>query len=105
MKKQKPILKRVGKPGSWTSYALCRSDARFVSYNPVDVQEAKEICSSCTVRRDCIISTKDGQSFFMAAGTTRFDRLLLSRREVDSLDERVIGDPEIAISEILRRER
>lgn len=89
----------------WSASALCKSDSRFVSYDITDISEAKEVCSRCSVRVDCIKATSDNNSYFMAAGTTRLDRLILSRREVESVDESIIGSPEIAISKVLQRER
>jgi hypothetical protein len=95
----------MNKEPHWSASALCKSDPRFVSYSMTDISEAKKICSRCSVRSDCIKSTSDNGSFFMAAGTTRLDRLMLSRREVESIDESIIGSPEIAISKVLQRER
>lgn len=68
----------------WTRDALCKDlDLRlFSSYDPKNVIKAKLVCKDCTVQKECLAFSHDINC--VSAGTSRYDRLVLLWRRVNS---------------------
>ena len=57
----------------------------FVSYDEDKIEEAKQICKTCTVQRECLSFFHE--SSVVTAGTSRYDRLeLLWKRAKNERD-------------------
>lgn len=89
----------------WTKDALCKFDKKFTSYHIDDVTEAKSICSNCTVQVPCILANEDADGSFIAAGLSKYDRLLIQWKRVEDESERNFGDSSEYVSVVMRRVR
>jgi len=89
----------------WTKDALCKFDKKFTSFHINDVEEAKSICSKCTVQVECIIANADVDGTFISAGLSKYDRLLIQWKRAESKNEENFGDSALYVSEVMRRIR
>jgi hypothetical protein len=89
----------------WTKDALCKFDKKFTSFHRDDVLEAKSICEECTVRVPCIMANAEVDGTFIAAGLSKFDRLILQWKRVEDENESIFGEDSVYISVVVRRER
>jgi hypothetical protein len=71
------------KDNHWTRDAKCKFDKKFLSFHIDDVREAKEICRTCTVQRECMMFAEEVDATFIAAGTSRYDRLVKRWKRVE----------------------
>lgn len=71
----------------WMRNAACRGmDTRlFTSFDPASIDEAKDVCRGCTVKRECLLDGFDTP--FVRAGTTRFERLSKIWHRIDHVGE------------------
>lgn len=89
----------------WIKDALCKFDKKFTSFHIDDVTFAKSVCENCTVQVECIIANAEVDGTFMAAGLSKYDRLLIQWEKVDSEDEGNFRDSSTYVSEVVRRAR
>lgn len=89
----------------WTKDALCKFDKKFTSFHIDDISFAKSVCSECTVQVECIIANAEIDGTFMAAGLSKYDRLLIQWKKVSEQDESNFRDSSVYISEVVRRVR
>ena len=68
----------------WTKDALCKFDKKFTSFHIDDINFAKSVCQNCTVQVECIIANAEVDGTFMAAGLSKYDRLLIQWEKLDS---------------------
>lgn len=76
---------------SWRDEAICASNPnahKWVSYNLDDIKYAKNGCAKCTVRKECLITALENNSFIgVVAGISEFEYLLHSWQEVTKENE------------------
>lgn len=89
----------------WTRDALCKFDKKFTSFHIDDVNFAKSVCERCSVQVECIIANAEIDGTFMSAGLSKYDRLLIQWKKVDSEDEGSFRDSSVYVSEVVRRVR
>ena len=89
----------------WTKEALCKFDKKFTSFHIDDIQEAKSICEGCQVQVECIVATAETDGSFISAGMSKYDRLLLQWKRVESANEASFRDSSAYVSVVLRRVR
>jgi hypothetical protein len=89
----------------WTKDALCKFDKKFTSFHIDDINFAKSVCQNCTVQVECIIANAEVDGTFMAAGLSKYDRLLIQWEKVDSENEGNFRDSSTYVSEVVRRAR
>ena len=91
----------------WTAYGACRStspDDLFVE--GAAQRSAREVCSGCTVRLDCLVDALDNQvPFGVWGGMTERERraLLRARPDVTSWREELSATPELVPEPARRR--
>jgi hypothetical protein len=65
---------------SWRDLALCAIDANgeyWFSYKYSDVQYAKNVCKSCTVRKECLLNMwESNPAYGVNGGFSEYDILL-----------------------------
>jgi hypothetical protein len=69
----------------WKSYAVCASDKhhyKWLSYKESDVEYAKEGCSRCEVKKECLATALVNNSFVgVIAGMSEYDLLMNTWQE------------------------
>lgn len=79
---------------SWVKQASClKTDVMesrvFFSFHPLHIIDAKGICRKCPVKGPC--AKKYGDSLFVVAGKTKYERLLEKWHRISSPDEDNFG--------------
>lgn len=89
----------------WTKDALCKFDKKFTSFHIEDITESKLICAECSVQVPCILANEDTDGSFMAAGLSKYDRLLIQWKRVEEESESNFGDSSRYVSVVMRQVR
>lgn len=91
---------------NWKSKAVCSSDKyhnKWLSYNIDDVEYAKDGCSRCTVRKECLITALQNDTFVgVIAGISEFDYLMHIWHEAVSEDESNWSRDDRVLSKLLQ---
>jgi len=81
----------VSQDNDWGHKALCRRDnfpEAWTSSRRSDMEYARQICSRCTVRPDCLFSAIYEQEFIgVNAGITEIEYLMKTWQEVEHEEE------------------
>lgn len=76
---------------NWKSEAICFGDkhsSRWTSYNINDIEYAKDGCSRCPVKRECLVSAVMNDSFVgVVAGISEYEYLTYTWREAGDVNE------------------
>lgn len=76
---------------NWRSKAICTGDTKassWLSYDIKEVEYAKEGCSRCTVRKECLITALKNNSFVgVIAGISEYDYLVHTWQEATRENE------------------
>ena len=76
---------------NWRSKAICTGDknsSNWLSYDIKNVEYAKEGCSRCTVRKECLITAIKNNSFIgVIAGISEYDYLVHTWQEAPRENE------------------
>lgn len=76
---------------NWRSKAICTGDSKsssWLSYDMKDIEYAKEGCSRCLVRKECLITALKNNSFIgVIAGISEYDYLVHTWREATRENE------------------
>lgn len=70
---------------NWVQKASCKNDknySKWLSYDLVDIDYAKKICSSCPVKKQCMIAFFNSTNVGVIGGISEYERLLMDWREV-----------------------
>lgn len=92
---------------NWRDQAICFHDKnahKWTSYNYDDVQYAKDGCSICPVRKQCLVTAMTSNSFVgVIAGISEFDFLMYTWEEVNDINESNWGTGDTAFSRLLQK--
>ena len=58
----------------------------FTSFDLEKIDQAKDICNSCPVKKECIIF--QGDTTYIAGGFTKYERLKLTWKRITSLEDK-----------------
>lgn len=77
---------------TWIDRAICSNDknpARWLSFDLKDIEYAKDGCNKCPVKKQCIMSSVNGDGLVVGviAGLSEFDRLMMDWEESKVLDD------------------
>ncbi len=89
----------------WTKEAACNFDAKFLSFDIEVVKECKAICENCPVQFECIQWLAEMDGHFISAGLSKYDRLNLQWKRVETVEESNFRGSEYYISDVVRRVR
>jgi hypothetical protein len=76
---------------SWRKKALCLIDKNskyWFSYKRDEVEYAKSVCQSCTVRKECILHMWESESFYgVNGGLSEYDVMQETWKQVNKADD------------------
>lgn len=76
---------------AWRKRALClidKNSRHWFSYKYSEVEYAKAVCQSCTVRKECLVNMWETDSFYgVNGGLSEFDIMEITWRKVKKADD------------------
>lgn len=94
---------------NWRKKAICSGDKKsssWLSYDYKDVEYAKEGCSRCSVRKECLITALNNDSFIgVIAGISEYDYLISTWQEAARENESNWRADDSILSGLLQRAR
>lgn len=76
---------------NWRKNAICSGNKKsgsWLSYDMSDVEYAKKGCSTCTVRKECLLTALNNDSFIgVIAGISEYDYLVHTWQEATRENE------------------
>ena len=91
----------------WTLLALCAKDPNshyWFSYNYKEVEYAKKVCSSCSVRKECLLNAWAVEHIFgVNGGYSEFDIMLETWKEAKKENDKNWTRSDKILQKLLRK--
>ena len=92
---------------NWRKKALCAEDRNSIywfSYKNEEVQYAKNVCKTCTVRKECLLSAWSEDTIYgINGGFSEFDILLATWKKVKKENDNNWNRTDRVLQKLLRK--
>lgn len=92
---------------AWRKRALClidKNSRHWFSYKHSEVEYAKVVCQSCTVRKECLVNMWETDSFYgVNGGLSEFDIMEITWRKVKKTDDSSWKRTDKVFQDLLRK--
>jgi len=92
---------------NWRSRAICANDQhpdKWISLKNEDIEYAKSGCEKCNVKKECLFSAIENDSFIgVVAGISEFEYLMYTWEEVTDINESNWRRDDTTLSRLLQK--